>query len=71
MTWREIGFLLIGVGVGLLASAWFVVAALHHSFIFGVNGWLGWFAIASPAILMVLGTGLVFLGGGKKAYPRG
>ena len=33
--------------------------------------WLGWFAIASPAILMVLGTGLVFLGGGKKAYPRG
>jgi hypothetical protein len=64
MTRREVGFLLIGLGVGLILAAAATVELVlwfHHAFIFGVSWRPGSaFLALLPFLLVLLGSLLLF-----------
>lgn len=63
MTIRDVGFLLVGFGIGLLFA--FIAAVemtrwMHHTFIFEVH-WPAYIWMAVPWILLIGGIAILFL----------
>jgi hypothetical protein len=59
MTKREIGFLLIGLGVGLLAAAAVIVETafwMHRMFIIGIQWRPASIVLAIPFVLIIAGA---------------
>lgn len=70
MTTREIAFVLIGLGTGLLLSVAVVIAFIvwfHHMFIVGVRLQPGAILLLLPVILILVG---LFLLQRKAAHPQ-
>ena len=55
MSKRELGFLLIGFGVGLLFAVVETVLWLHHMFIIGFSWRPGSIVLALPFVLIAIG----------------
>lgn len=55
MNTRELGFLLIGLGNGLLFAVALVILWFHHMFIIGLSRLTGSIVVAIPFVLMVAG----------------
>jgi hypothetical protein len=71
MTGRELGFLLIGAGIGLLLSAAMLIEAIvqfHHMFIVGVQWRPGSVILLLPFVLILTGAYLLYRSrSGKKS----
>jgi len=71
MTGRELGFLLIGAGIGLLLSAAMLIEAIvqfHHIFIVGVQWRPGSVILLLPFVLILTGAYLLYRSrSGKKS----
>jgi len=70
-TGRELGFLLIGAGIGLLLSAAMLIEAIvqfHHMFIVGVQWRPGSVILLLPFVLILTGAYLLYRSrSGKKS----
>jgi len=55
MNKRELGFLLIGIGIGLLFTVVETVLWLHHMFTIGFGRRLGSIVLALPFVLIAVG----------------
>ncbi len=65
MTRREVGFLLIGLGAGLILTVVAViefVLLFHHMFIIGMQWHLGSIVLAFPFLFLLIGMTLVYRG---------
>jgi hypothetical protein len=65
MTKREVGFLLVGLGVGLIlavAAIVYFVLWFHHMFIMGIQWHPASIALALPFLFVLIGSILLYCG---------